>query len=107
MEARPKELRNYVDENGEEPFQTWLDGLDVRMRGIVRVRLRRVENGNLGDSHGVGEGVSELVIDVGPGYRVYFGQEGDIIVLLTGGHKKTQPKDIEKAKVFWREYRDA
>lgn len=75
------------------------------MRGIIDARLIRVRNGNLGNSHGVGEGVSELVIDVGPGWRVYFGQDGDTVVLLTGGTKKTQLKDIANAKKFWRDYR--
>jgi putative addiction module killer protein len=104
VEVRPRELRNYVTENGREPFNDWLESLNSDIRGIIRVRLRRVENGNLGDSHGVGEGVSELVIDVGPGYRVYFGQDGNTVVLLTGGTKKTQTRDIENAKIFWSDY---
>jgi putative addiction module killer protein len=104
VEARPRELRNYVDANDDEPFQDWLDGLDSRMRNIIQARLIRVRNGNFGDCHGVGEGVSEFRIDVGPGYRVYFGQDGDQIILLTGGTKKTQAKDIDKAKDYWRDY---
>lgn len=104
MEATPKELLNYVDGNNKEPFQTWLDGLKGRIRGIIRNRLDRVENGNFGDSHGVGEGVRELVIDVDVGYRVYFGQDGNRVILLIGGTKKTQEKDIRKAKDFWRDY---
>lgn len=78
MEARPKELVNYVDNAGREPFQDWLDNeLDSKMRNIIQTRLIRVRLGNFGDCHGVGEAVPEFRIDVGPGYRVYFGQDGD------------------------------
>jgi len=77
-----------------------------RVYGIILNRIDRVENGNLGDCHGVGGGVSELRIDFGPGYRVYFGQDGDLIVLLNGGTKKTQASDIKQAKDFWRDYND-
>jgi len=70
------------------------------------VRPDRVSLGNLGDSHGLGEGVQELRIDYGSGYRVYLGQEGEtIVLLLCGGDKSTQTKDIEKAKRYWNEYR--
>jgi putative addiction module killer protein len=70
------------------------------------VRLDRVSMGNLGDCHGVGEGVQELRIDYGPGYRVYLAQESARIVLLVcGGDKSTQTKDIETAKRYWNEYR--
>jgi len=75
------------------------------VRGIVLNRLDRVEKGNLGDCRPVGEGVSELRIDVGPGYRVYLGQDADTIVLLGGGTKKTQPRDIVAAKERWKDYR--
>ena len=67
-------------------------------------RMDRIENGNFGDCYPVGEGVSELRIDVGPGYRIYFGQDGDLVVLLHGGDKSTQEKDIKMAKRFWRDY---
>jgi putative addiction module killer protein len=73
--------------------------------GTVMTRLERVEMGNLGDHHGVGEGVFELRIDVGPGYRVYFGKDGErLVILLIAGTKKTQRRDIETAKQFWRDY---
>lgn len=72
----------------------------------VRVRLDRVSLGNLGDCLGEGEGVQELRIDYGPGYRVYFGQEGmTIVMLLCGGDKSTQAKDIEIARRYWSDYR--
>jgi putative addiction module killer protein len=69
------------------------------------VRLGRVELGNFGEHRGVGEGVFELVIDVGPGYRVYFGKDGkQLVILLIGGTKGSQAADIETAKKYWRDY---
>jgi putative addiction module killer protein len=72
--------------------------------GIIMNRLDRVEDGNFGACEPVGKGVSELKIDIGPGYRVYFGQDGDLVVLLYGGTKKTQQNDIERAQAFWSQY---
>ena len=94
-------------EEGHEPFNEWLTSLrDIKARAKIRVRLDRVSLGNLGDSHGLGEGVQELRIDYGSGYRVYLGQEGEtIVLLLCGGDKSTQTKDIKKAKRYWNEYR--
>ncbi len=80
-------------------YARWLDGLrDVRARARILVRVERLAAGNPGDVRPVGEGVSELRIDYGPGYRVYFKQHGrTIIVLLAGGDKRTQTQDIETA----------
>ncbi len=72
--------------------------------GILSNRLDRVSAGNFGDCEPAGEGVSELKIDVGPGYRIYFGIDGEFIILLLGGIKKTQERDIKKAKEFWGDY---
>jgi len=107
VEATPKELRIYVTKDGREPFSEWLASLrDIRARAKIRVRLDRVSLGNIGDCHTVGEGVQELRIDYGPGYRIYFGQEGaTIVLLLCGGDKSTQSRDIETAKRYWNEYR--
>ena len=107
MEATPKELQIYVTEDGQTPFSEWLGSLcDIKARAKIRVRLDRVSLGNLGDCRGVGEGVQELRVDYGPGYRVYFGQVGStIVLLLCGGDKSTQTKDIEQAKCYWNEYR--
>lgn len=81
-------------------FQDWLDDLrDVRAQVAVARRLDRVRAGNLGDAKPVGDGVSELLVDVGPGYRVYFVQRGrELIVVLAGGNKSSQASDIKRAK---------
>ena len=88
-----------VDIRKTDVFVQWLDGLsDIRVRARVLARIERLASGNPGDVAPVGEGVSELRIDYGPGYRVYFKQFGQIlIVLLAGGDKSTQPKDIKTA----------
>lgn len=80
-------------------FAEWLDGLrDIRARARVQARIERLAAGNPGDVEPVGEGVSELRINYGPGYRVYFRQRGpQIVVLLAGGEKSTQAKDIKAA----------
>jgi len=107
VEVIPKELQIYVTQGGQAPFSEWLTSLhDARARAKVRVRLDRIRLGNFGDCRGVGEGVQELRIDYGPGYRVYFGQVGlTIVILLCGGEKSTQNKDIELAKQYWSDYR--
>ncbi|WP_198152118.1 type II toxin-antitoxin system RelE/ParE family toxin [Granulicella tundricola] len=87
------------------PFQEWLfDSLDVRTRARITVRIDRIEDGNFGDVKPVGEGVSELRVDFGPGYRVYFGQKGNEVHLIRGGSKGTQTADIAAAKDFWRKH---
>jgi putative addiction module killer protein len=101
------ELFRYQREDGGEPFTEWLSGLrDKSAEARVRVRLRRVEAGNFGDCEPVGEGVIELRIHVGAGYRVYFGRHGNsFVVLLSGGDKGSQAADIRKAKLFWAEWK--
>ena len=91
------------------PFSDWLRALrDVRAVGIVRARLNRIRLGNFGDCKSVGGGVEELRIDFGPGYRVYYGREGSlVVVLLCGGNKRSQASDILTAQKRWREYLDA
>ncbi|AFY35782.1 type II toxin-antitoxin system RelE/ParE family toxin [Calothrix sp. PCC 7507] len=107
MEVQPREIRNYLTVDGKNIFDEWLDSLrDRRAKAKIRARLDRVEDGNLGDCNSVGEGVFELRIDYGPGYRLYFGQEEiTIIILLCGGDKSTQEQDIGKAKKYWEDYR--
>jgi len=88
------------------PFDEWLDDLsDNKTVARILARLARVRQGNLGDCKSVGEGVNELRLDYGPGYRIYFGQKGPtLIVLLCGGDKRAQERDIRLAKLYWREY---
>ncbi|MGD0283157.1 MAG: type II toxin-antitoxin system RelE/ParE family toxin [Dissulfurispiraceae bacterium] len=83
MQAFPYELEYYVSETGNRPFKEWLEVLkDVPARAKIRVRLDRVRLGNLGNNRPVGEGVRELIINYGPGYRVYFAQDGIDIILF-------------------------
>jgi putative addiction module killer protein len=91
------------------PFLDWLAALqDARAVGIVRARLNRIRLGNFGDCKSVGGGVEELRIDFGPGNRVYYGREGSsVVILLCGGSKGTQTRDISKAQGYWKEYVDA
>ena len=101
------ELRVYVTKNGHSPFNDWLKGLrDLRARARVDIRLNRVRLGNLGDYVSIGDGVFELRIFYGPGYRVYYSQERDnVILLLLGGTKGTQKRDIQIAKAYLANYR--
>ncbi len=88
---------------GKEPAREWLKSLKDRMgQARISARILRAESGNFGDHKSVGEGVTELRIPVGPGYRLYYALDGeDIILLLIGGDKSTQSKDIEIAKKYW------
>lgn len=105
MEVRPRKIRNYLTADGREPFESWFSALrDTKGQTVIDVRLHRVALGNFGDHKPVGEGVYELVIDFGPGYRVYFGLDGDDVILLGGGDKSTQSADIQRAKDRWSDY---
>jgi putative addiction module killer protein len=102
----PRTIVEYKDERGKNPFRNWLDKLkDKKAAAMIDARLTRVRIGNLGHWRSVGQGVKELKIDFGPGYRVYFGEDGEkIIVLLIGGDKTTQVKDIKLAQSYWVDY---
>jgi len=104
---KERELKEYLTETGQNVFREWLHSLrDLQARARIRVRLNRVRLGNLGDCKTVGEGVLELILDFGPGYRVYLGQDGDVlIILLCGGDKRTQARDIRIAKEYWQSYK--
>ena len=107
MEAQEKTVLTYVKENGSVPFNDWLESLrDKKARAKIRTRINRIRLGNLGDCKSVGEGVSELRINFGSGYRVYFAQQGNtIVILLCGGNKSSQNKDIKQAKLYWQDYK--
>ena len=100
------EIREYIDDRGRSPFGRWFNGLDAGAAAKVRTSLARMEAGNLSNVRGVGRGVLERRVNVGPGYRVYFGRDGDtLIVLLGGGTKARQQRDIQWARELWQEYR--
>ena len=88
------------------PYLDWIESLrDRRAKQKIDARIGRVRLGNFGHARGVGEGVFELKIDYGPGYRVYFGQDGrELIILLCGGDESTQNGDIQQAKAYWADY---
>lgn len=95
----------YSKPNNKEPLTDWLNSLDVVPRGRIFKRLEQLKKGNFGDCWPVSEGVFELRMDFGPGYRVYFGEVSKtIVVLLMGGDKGVQQRDIDKAKEYWRDY---
>ena len=101
--GRMLELENYLDADGQDPYAQWLAGLaDLQARARVLVRVVRMGGGNFGDHKPVRDGVWELRIDYGPGYRVYYAQAGKrLILLLAGGDKRRQSSDIETACQRW------
>lgn len=105
--VQPREIRRYITDDGRIPFDEWFNSLrDSNAQDNITKRLIRVGLGNLGDYQPVGEGVCELRIDYGPGYRLYFGQIGlTVVLLLIGGDKSTQARDIRTAKEYWTNYR--
>src|ERR1700682_182236 len=100
------EIRYYVAPSGLQPFAAWVADLDPVARAKVTRAIVRLEQGNFSNVKSVGEGVLEYRIDFGPGYRVYFGPDGDtLVILLTGGTKKRQERDIDAAHAYWRDYK--
>ena len=99
-------LLEYVTEDGKNVFRSWIRRLkDNTARARIRVRLNRIRLGNFGDCKPVGEGVSEIRIDYGAGYRIYFGRsELTVVILLCGGTKKKQSEDIKRAQKYWAAY---
>jgi putative addiction module killer protein len=96
----------FLDAKGRSPFADWFDRLDPQSATKVTVALVRMERGNLSSVKSVGHGVLEYRIDSGPGYRLYFGRDGDVlIILLTGGTKRRQQADIAAAHASWLEYK--
>lgn len=99
------EFLEYLDANGQSPFAKWFDTLDAIAAAKVRVYMTRVELGNYSNVEPVGEGLSEIKINFGPGYRVYFRSEvGFLLLLLGGSSKKGQQKAINDAKAAWKLY---
>ena len=99
-------IKQYVARDGRSPFGRWFGDLDDRAAARVLTTLNRIELGNFSSVKGVGAGVFESVIDFGPGLRVYFGKDGDtLVILLGGGTKKRQSIDIARAHAAWRDYK--
>lgn len=100
-------VNEYTDEQGRSPYALWLRGLrDSRAKAKIIMQVDKMELGLLGDVEPIGDGLSELRIHYGPGYRVYYGKEGrQVYLLLCGGDKSSQSKDIKKAKVYWKDHK--
>jgi len=100
-------INEYIDSNDRSPYAKWFNRLNAAAAARVVTAVVRMEQGNLSNVKGIGGGVLECRIDFGPGYRVYFGRDGDRILILFGGDtKKRQKKDIEDAKALWKEYKN-
>ncbi len=103
------EIRYYIANNGRAPFIEWLEGLsDRNVRARIKVRIDRLMRGLFGDTKALGDGIEELRIHYGPGYRIYYGRiEGRIVILLCAGTKDRQKKDIDRAKAYWSDFLEA
>ncbi len=102
-----KEISQYQTIDGKVPFRDWLISFkDSTIRARIRTRIDRLQLGNFGDCKAVGDGVFELRIHFGAGYRIYFGQDGkSLVILLCGGSKGSQNKDILLAQDYWEDYK--
>ena len=100
------EVKEYVDETGKSPYAMWHDRLYARAATKVSTALYRLEQGNFSNAKGIGGGIFEYKIDFGPGYRIYFGKDGErIVIILGGGTKRRQQKDINAAKAYLQDYK--
>jgi putative addiction module killer protein len=100
------QILEYLDPDGESPYRDWFESFNAQAAAKVTVALTRVELGNLSNVKGVGAGVQEFRIDFGPGYRIYFGKDGDqLVILLAGGTKSRQQRDIATAQKRWADYK--
>jgi len=100
------DVRENIDSNARSPYADWFDRLNAQAAAKVATALTRLTAGNFSNVKGVGFGVFEYRIDFGPGYRVYFGKDGErLVILLGGGTKKLQPQDISAATANWLDYK--
>jgi putative addiction module killer protein len=106
LPLRPVEILEYLDWNGRSPYAEWFESLSAPAGAKVAVAITRLAQGNFSNVKGVGGGVYECRVNVGPGFRIYLGKDGErLVILLAGGTKKRQQKDIEDAKARWQDYR--
>ena len=100
------EVRQYINQSGRNPFERWFDKLNDDTQARIIVSLDRLERGNSSVAKSIGSGVNELRLDFGPGYRIYFGKDGErLVILLGGGTKRRQQADIAAAHALWQEYK--
>lgn len=100
------EIREFLDAKGDSPYRRWFDRLNAKAAAKVATALTRLAHGNFSNVKGVGSAVSELKIHFGPGYRVYFGRDGErLVILLGGGSKQRQQHDINDAIGNWQDYK--
>ncbi len=106
-EATPRKVETYVTQSGTDLFQEWLDDLsDQKVRILIDKTIGKMRLGNLGKHKSLGEGVQEIVLDYGPGYRLYFSEHGNVlIILLCGSTKKGQQEAIDNAKCYWKDWK--
>ena len=107
-QAHPRDLQFYRTPNGREPFSEWYATIQDRsVRNRIQKRIDHLEDGNFGDCRSVGAGVFEMRFHFGPGYRIYFGEVGNtVVLLLCGGDKSSQTRDIARAKAYWLQYKE-
>ena len=99
-------VREFLERDGSSPFAKWFATLDAVAAAKITTAVRRLELGNFSNVKGVGAGVFEYRIDFGPGYRIYFGKDGEtLVILLGGGTKKAQDRDIAAAHARWQDYK--
>jgi putative addiction module killer protein len=99
-------LQEYLTEGGKSPFADWFNELNAPAAAKVTTALIRLQHGNTSRIESVGSGVLEYKIDFGPGYRIYFGMDGeDLVILVGGGTKRRQQSDIDSAKIRWEDYK--
>jgi putative addiction module killer protein len=99
-------VREYLDSSGDSPYAAWFDSLNAEAAAKVTTAVTRVSLGNFSNVEGVGSGVFEYKLDFGPGYRIYFGKDGEaLVILLGGGTKRRQQRDISAALANWQDYK--
>jgi putative addiction module killer protein len=101
----PYLIREYLTEEGKNPYRDWLSRLDKHIRVRIQARIMRFEQGNFGDCKAINHGVWEARLMFGAGYRIYYALENEnVILLLLGGDKQSQAKDIKRAQTYWTDY---
>jgi putative addiction module killer protein len=106
LPSKPIEVLEYLGPDGHSPYAEWFDSLNPSAAAKITVAVARLSQGNFSNAKGVGSGVHEYRIDFGPGYRVYFGKDGErVVLLLGGGTKSRQQKDIARVLSRWQDYK--